>query len=160
MIISCSIVVRSSRRSSCAQHAVRIARKPFWLSLRRHPKRQLMQAVMNELPASRKNSSKPPCSSLEPPRSRDAVTWSAASVHDRLDQQRDVLRIVRAVGVEEHRDRRADVRDGPPHRLALAAPAIGQHDRAPPSAATSAVPSVDARRRRRSSPAILPRRDR
>ena len=53
---------------------MRIARKPFWLSLRRTPKRQLMQAVMNELPVSRKNSSKPPCSSLEPPRSRDAET--------------------------------------------------------------------------------------
>ena len=35
--------------------------------------------------------------------------------------------IVRAVGVEEHRDRRADVRDRPADRLALSAAAVRQH---------------------------------
>ena len=143
MIISCSIVVVFSRRSSCRSTRVRTARKPFWLSLSWQPKRQLMQAVMNELPASRKNSSKPPCSSLEPPRSRDADDVIGAIGEDRLDQQRDVLRIVRAVGVEEHGDRRADVRNRPAHRLPLAAAAVAQHAARRSRAAISAVPSVD-----------------
>ena len=75
MIISCSMVVRSSRRSSCREH--RRSGSPGTRSgcrSERQPKRQLMQAVMNELPASRKNSSKPPCSSLDPPIRRDAET--------------------------------------------------------------------------------------
>ena len=79
MIISCSIVVVFSRRSSCRSTIVRMARKPFWLSLSRQLNRQLMHAVMNELPVRRKNSSNPPCSSLDPPLSRDADTWSARS---------------------------------------------------------------------------------
>jgi len=47
-----------------------------------------MQAVMNELPASRRNSSKPPCSSLEPPLSRDAHDVIRVPGEDRLDEQR------------------------------------------------------------------------
>jgi hypothetical protein len=74
MIISCSMVVMSSARSSWRSTDVRIARNPFWLSLSAQLKRQLIHAVMNELPVSRKNSSNPPCSSLEPPLRREAET--------------------------------------------------------------------------------------
>ena len=121
MVISCSIVVVFSRRSSSRRTDVRIARKPFWLSLSRQLNRQLMHAVMNELPVSRRNSSKPPCSSLEPPRSRDADDVIRLAGENRLDEQRNVLGIVRSIGVEENRHRRVDVRNGAPNRLALAA---------------------------------------
>ena len=98
---------------------------------------------MNELPVEPEELVEPAVQFARPasqPRRGDVV---GAVGENRLDQQRDVLGIVRSVGIEEHGDRRPDVRDGAANRLTLSATAVREHAAPRVAAASSGVPSVE-----------------
>ena len=124
MIISCSMVVElvAQRRAAAARRCESRESRSGCRS-GGTPNRRLMHAVMNELPARRKNSSKPPCSSLDPPISRERRHVIGAASTIGCDQTRMSSGSCEPSASMNTGDRRSDQRMARAHRVALAAAA-------------------------------------
>ena len=120
MIISCSTVVCPSRRPSSRRTLVRMARKPFWLSLRRHVEAPV-DAGRDERAAGEAEEFVESAVQLARIR-RAAATRRQDPLHpsNRLDQARHVGNGMGAVGVDKHRNRADDMRDGRSKGVAFA----------------------------------------